>query len=53
MIKRTVIKKIRKRGFVDADFLQPDGDHIDDYDTWLRQNDRFVPMFGVTVIPRF
>jgi hypothetical protein len=33
MIKRTVIKKIRKRGFVDADFLQLDGDHTDDYDT--------------------
>jgi hypothetical protein len=36
MVKRTVIRKIRKRAFVDADFLQLDGDHMDDDDTWLR-----------------
>jgi hypothetical protein len=33
---------------VDADFSQPDGDHTDDDDTWLRQNDSFVPMSSVT-----
>jgi hypothetical protein len=43
-----VIRKIRKRAFVDADFSQPDGDHTDDDDTLLRRNDSFVSMSGVT-----
>jgi hypothetical protein len=33
---------------VDTDFSQPDGDHTNDDDTWLTQNDSFVPMSGVT-----
>jgi hypothetical protein len=34
--------------FVDADFLQPDGAHMDDDHTWLKRNDSFIPMSGVT-----
>jgi hypothetical protein len=48
LIKRTVIRKIRKRAFVDVDFSQPDCDHTDDDDTLLRRNDSFVSMSGVT-----
>jgi hypothetical protein len=38
----------KKRAFVDADFLQPDGAHMNDDHTWLRRNDSFVSMSGVT-----
>jgi hypothetical protein len=33
---------------VDADFLQPDGAHMNDDHTWLRWNDSSVSMSGVT-----
>jgi hypothetical protein len=48
MIKRTVIRKIIKRAFEVAKFSQPDVAKIDDDDSWLRRNDNFIPMFGVT-----
>jgi hypothetical protein len=36
MIKRTVVRKIIKRAFVDAEFSQPDIAEMDDDDSWLR-----------------
>jgi hypothetical protein len=47
MIKRTVIRKIIKMAFEDAEFSQPDVVETDD-DSWLRRNDSFIPMSGVT-----
>jgi hypothetical protein len=45
MMKRTVIRKIKiKRAFEDTEFSQPDVVEMDDDDSWLRQNDGFVPM---------
>jgi hypothetical protein len=49
MIKRTIIRKIiKKRVFVDAEFSQSGIAETDDDDSWLRWNDSFVPMSGVT-----
>jgi hypothetical protein len=48
MIKRIVIRKIIKRAFVDAEFSQPDIAEMVDDDSWLRWNDSFIPMSGVT-----
>jgi hypothetical protein len=48
MIKRIVIRKIIKKAFQDAEFSQSDVAEIGDDDSWLRQNDSFIPMFGVT-----
>jgi hypothetical protein len=36
IIKRTVVRKIIKRAFVDAEFSQPDIAEMDDDDSWLR-----------------
>jgi hypothetical protein len=47
MIKRTIITKIIKRAFVDAEFSQLDVAKMDDDDTWLRWNDSFIPMSRV------
>jgi hypothetical protein len=33
---------------VDAEFLQPYVAEMNDDDTWLRQNDSFIPMSSVT-----
>jgi hypothetical protein len=33
---------------VDAEFSQPNIAEMDDDDSWLRRNDSFVPMSGVT-----
>jgi hypothetical protein len=38
----------KKRAFEDAEFSQPDVAEMDDDDSWLRRNDSFVPMSGVT-----
>jgi hypothetical protein len=38
----------KERAFVDAEFLLPDVAETDDDDTWLRWNDSFIPMSGVT-----
>jgi hypothetical protein len=38
----------KKDAFVDVEFLQPDVAETDDDDTWLRCNDSFVPISGVT-----
>jgi hypothetical protein len=38
----------KKRAFVDAEISQPDIAEIDDDVSWLRRNDSFVPMSGVT-----
>jgi hypothetical protein len=37
-----------KRTFDDVEFSQPDIAKMDDDDSWLRWNDSFVPMYGVT-----
>jgi hypothetical protein len=41
MMKRTII---RKRAFEDTEFSQLDVAEMDNDDSWLRQNDGFVPM---------
>jgi hypothetical protein len=38
----------KKRAFEVAEFSQPDVVEMDDDDNWLRRNDSFVPMSGVT-----
>jgi hypothetical protein len=48
MIKRNVIRKIIENAFEVVEFLQPYIAEIDDDDSWLRRNDSFVPLSGVT-----
>jgi hypothetical protein len=38
----------KKRAFVDAEFSQTYVAKMDDNDTWLRRNDSFIHMSGVT-----
>jgi hypothetical protein len=44
MMKRTIIRKNKKRALEDTEFSQLDVAETDDDDSWLIQNDGFIPM---------